>query len=228
MPENVRSYLFSGTQHIPGGYLPSQGPGMQKPNGSEFGFSQRALLVAMDDWVKNNIPPPRSAIPRLADKTLVPAKRIAFPDVPGVHSPTTIEAGYRANLEQPDSHPLPLLVPQVDSDGNELAGIRLPNVAVPLATYTGWNFRDPLIGMADKLLPLTGSFIPFSRTKAEREQARDPRLSIEERYQSRSQYGMLVREAASKLVQERYLLTRDVPAVVDRALETWDQVMKPR
>src|SRR5262249_25043209 len=92
----------------------------------------------------------------LADKTLVPRDRIDFPAIPGVRSPLTIPAGYRADLEGPHTaHPLPLLVPQVDRDGNEFSGIRLPNVAVPLATYTGWNFRNPSIGQPGQLLPLT-------------------------------------------------------------------------
>jgi len=110
----------------------------------------------------------------------------------------------------------------VDSDGNELSGIRLPNVAVPLATYTGWNFRSPSIGQPDELLPLTGSFLPFPMTKTAREKAHDPRRSIEERYESREHYQALVADAAAKLVQQRYLLNEDVPTVVERALTTWD------
>src|SRR5215510_11832379 len=97
--------------------------------------------------VRDGASPQPSAHPRLADKTLVPRDSIDFPAIPGVRSPLTIPAGYRADLEGPHTaHPLPLLVPQVDRDGNELSGVRLPNVAVPLATYTGWNFRNPSIG----------------------------------------------------------------------------------
>jgi len=121
---------------------------------------------------------------------------------------------------------LPLLVPQVDADGNELSGIRLPNVAVPVATYTGWNFRSPSIGQPEELLPLTGSFMPFPVTKAAREQAHDARISIEERYGSRAQYERLVMDAATKLVQQRYLLSEDVPRVVERALATWDETTR--
>jgi hypothetical protein len=225
VPDNVRIYLFAGTQHVPGGYLPSQGPGQQKPNGNEYAWAQRALLVAMDRWVRDGVAPPPSAHPRLADKTLVPSDKIDFPAIPGVHSPLTIPAGYRADLAGPHTaHPLPLLVPQVDRDGNELSGIRLPNVAVPLATYTGWNFRNPSIGQPGELLPLTGSYIPFPVTKAAREQARDPRLSIEERYGNRVQYQLLVTDAATRLVQEAYLLNEDVQHVVQRALTNWDEL----
>jgi hypothetical protein len=223
-PDNVRIYLFAGTQHVPGGYLPSQGAGAQKPNGNQYGFAQRALLVALDRWVRDNVEPPPSAHPQLADKTLVPRDQIAFPAIPGVHSPLTIPAGYRADLAEPQTHALPLLVPQIDADGNELSGIRLPNVAVPLATYTGWNFRSPAIGQPGELLPLTGSFIPFPVTKAAQEAAHDPRLSIEERYGSRERYQALVTDAAAKLVQQRYLLNQDVRPVVERALVTWDEI----
>ena len=84
VPDNVRIYLIAGTQHVPGGYLPSQGPGQQKPNGNEYVWAQRALLVAMDRWVRDGVAPPPSAHPRLADKTLVPRDSIDFPAIPGV------------------------------------------------------------------------------------------------------------------------------------------------
>jgi hypothetical protein len=225
VPDNVRIYFFAGTQHVPGGYLSSQGEGQQKPNGNEYSWLLRALLVAMDRWVVDGVAPPPSAHPQLADKTLVPRDEVDFPAIPGVRSPLTIPAGYRADLEGPPTqHPLPLLVPQVDADGNELSGIRLPNVAVPLATYTGWNFRSPSIGQPEELLPLTGSFIHFPVTNAAREQAHDPRTSIEERYGSRAQYQGLVTDAATKLVQQRYLLSEDAPDVVERTLAIWDEV----
>jgi hypothetical protein len=188
LPDNVRVYLVAGTQHVPGGYLPSQGEGQQRPNGNEYSWALRALLVGLDRWVREGIEPPASAYPRLTDHTLVPESNIKFPAIPGVHSPLNIRPGYRADLEGPPSaHPLPLLVTQVDDDGNELSGIRLPNVSVPLATYTGWSFRSASIGQPDELLPLTGSFIPFPVTKQDREKAIDPRPSIGERYTGRDQ-----------------------------------------
>jgi alpha/beta hydrolase family protein len=226
VPDNVRIYLFSGTQHIPGGYLPSQGPGAQKPNPNDYGFVLRALLVAMDRWVRDGVEPPPSAHPRLADNTLVRPDEIAFPQLAGVQSPHDIPAGYRADLEDGPAHALPLLVPQVDQDGNEVAGIRLPNVAVPLATYTGWNFRSPSIGRPEDLLPLTGSFIPFAATETARREASDPRPSIEARYGDRATYEKRVREAAAKLVADRYLRDEDTPAIVARALRTWDDLTR--
>jgi hypothetical protein len=227
VPDDVRIYLIAGTQHVPGGYLPSQGPGRQKPNPNEYAWALRALLVAMDRWVRDDSAPPPSAHPRLSDHTLVPREKIDFPAIPGVRSPLTIPPGYRADLAGPPSaHPLPLLVPQVDGDGNELAGIRLPDIEVPLATYTGWNFRSPSIGQPTELLPLTGSYIPLPLTRAAREAAGDPRLSIEERYGSRARYQALVSDRGAALVKEGYLLGEDLATVVDRALARWDDITK--
>ena len=118
---------------------------------------------------------------------------VAFPGVPGMSSPRKISSGVRIanpliSREGAPGTALPLLVPQVDRDGNERSGIRLPEVAVPLATYTGWNFRNAAIGAPDQLFPLLGSYVPFARTKAERDRVRDPRLSIAERYPTRERY----------------------------------------
>ena len=148
----------------------------------------RALFVAMDKWVREGAPPPPSNIPRLSDNALVKVADVAFPAIPGVQTPKTLTAGARAgNPFVPggagEGAPLPLLVPQVDADGNERSGIRLPEVAVaPLATYTGSNFRSAATGGTGQLVPLLGSYIPLARTKAEREARHDPRPSIEERY----------------------------------------------
>jgi hypothetical protein len=185
-----------------------------------------ALLVAMEKWVREDVAPPPSRYPRLKDHTLVRASNVGFPKVPGVTSPQAAYAGVRGPnrlvAKDGEGTPLPLLVPQVDRDGNPVAGLRLPDVAVPLATYTGWNFRSNAIGGTEQFFPLLGGYIPFARTKAEREQARDPRLSIEERYHSRDEYLKLVQDAAASLVKEGYLLSDDVPAIVKHAGEHWD------
>jgi hypothetical protein len=227
LPDNVRVYLFAGTQHVPGGYLASQGEGQQQPNPNDYAWGHRALLVAMERWVRSGIMPPPSRHPLLADHTLVTRDDIDFPAIPGVRSPRAIPGGYRADLDGPPaSHPLPMLVPQVDGDGNELAGIQQPDLAVPLATYTGWNFRSPKIGQPTELLPLTGSYIPFSVTRAAREAAADPRFSIEERYGDRARYQALVSDRADNLVRDGYLLSEDVATVVERALARWDDVTR--
>jgi hypothetical protein len=225
LPDNVRIYLFAGTQHVPGGFLPSQGPGQQQANPNDYAWGERALLLALDHWVRDGTAPPASRYPHLADETLVPQPQLDFPVLPGVHSPATIPGPYRADLPGlPAEHPLLFLVPNVDHDGNETAGIRMPDVAVPLATYTGWNFRNPSIGEPDQLLPLTGSYIPFAATRAAREQAHDPRPSLEERYSDRATYQTRVNAAAADLVAQRYLLVEDQAAIVARAMARWDAV----
>ena len=115
-------------------------------------------------------------------------------------------------------------VSAIDADGNEAAGIRLPDVAVPLATVTGWNPRHPDQGAPGDLMQMMGSTLPFARTRAEREQRGDPRLSIAERYASRAAYLEAAREAAQKLVAARYLLAEDIESIVERAGKRWEWV----
>ena len=110
----------------------------------------------------------------------------------------------------------------VDADGNELAGIRLSDISVPLATYTGWNVRHPAIGGPGQTLSLLGSTIPFPTTRAEREASGDPRPSIEERYPSKEDYLRRVQQATEALVQQGYLLAEDVPTVTDQAIQHYD------
>jgi hypothetical protein len=120
-----------------------------------------------------------------------------------------------------ENTPLPLLVPQVDGDGNETAGIRVPDQSVPLATVTGWNFRAEAVGNPTEVYPLIGSYIPFARTRAEREASGDPRRSIEERYPSRASYLQRIRDAAKDLIKGRYLLEEDLSTVVAFAEKHW-------
>jgi hypothetical protein len=161
------------------------------------------------------VAPPASQYPRLADGTLVAAGRLELPAIPGLASPRDVQP------PRDRSHVLPLLVPAVDADGNERAGIRVPEVAVPLATYTGWNFRSASIGGASQLMTLLGSSVPFPKTSAAREAARDPRRSIEERYPSKARYLELVEQSADRLVSGGYLLAADKAKVVARATEAW-------
>ena len=223
-PDNVRVYFFAGTQHSPAGFPPRLSAGQQRENPVDYWWTLRALIVAMDRWVRQDFAPPASQYPRLGDDTLVRADQIAFPAIPGVASPRAISPARQAAAPAPVASvagaPLPLLVSRVDADGNEVAGIRLPDVAVPLATYTGWNFRNPAVGAPTELMPLMGSSIPFAKTRAGRDGA-DPRPSIEDRYRSKEHYLRLVREATERLVKDRYLLADDAPKVVDRAEQQW-------
>jgi Alpha/beta hydrolase domain len=229
LPDNVRVYFFAGTQHGPGRFPPAMGAGQQLDNPVDYTWTLRALLLAMHRWVSAGTPPPASAYPMLVERTLVNAEAISFPAIPGVTSPRGLTAGPR--MENPwiaggagGGSPLPLLVPAVDQDGNERAGILLPDVAVPLATYTGWNFRHPSTGAPGELVSLLGSSIPFPATRAAREAAKDPRRSIEERYVTRDDYLAKVRAAADALVLRGYLLVDDVERIIQRSSDIWDQI----
>ena len=231
LPSNARLYVFAGTQHDPARFPSSASNGQLQDNPTDYIWAMRALLVGMEKWVRQGTAPPPSRYPRLQDGTLVRSTDVAFPDVPGVASPRKVLPGARGvnSLVAKDGGagtPLPLLVSQVDKDGNELGGLRLPDVMVPLATTAGWNFRKTAIGGTHLLYPLLGSYVPFASTKAERERANDPRLSIEERYPSRDQYLKQVQDAAASLVKEGYVLAEDVPAIVKHAGDHWDLLMK--
>jgi hypothetical protein len=219
LPENVRAYLFAGTQHSPGQFPPRKPVAQTQPdNPVQYGWPMRALLVAMTKWVADGVAPPPSQHPQYKQEgsTIVAAAEIPFPRIPGVQSPRIVTPG------RDGERVLPLLVSQVDADGNEIAGIRLPDVSVPLATYTGWNFRSPEVGGTRDLVSLTGSSIAFPATRAAREASGDPRRSIEERYASKDDYLRRVREAADALVKDRYLLADDVSAILERSGEMWD------
>ncbi len=129
-------------------------------------------------------------------------------------------------IEAAHRQAFPVMAPQVDQDGIDLAGVRMPEVAVPLATYTGWNPRDPKTVAPEQLVDFAGSYIPFAKAKAERERTGDPRLSLEERYTGRAQYPGLVAEAGVKLIKGGYLLAEDLPALIERAGQQWDYAVK--
>jgi len=114
------------------------------------------------------------------------------------------------------------MVPQVDEDGIDRAGIHLPEIAVPLATYTGWNLRDPSTGAPDELASFVGSYLPFAFSRAERVSKGDPRRAIEERYQGKEEYLSRFKEAIRKLVNEGYLLLEDTDSILKRGVEHWD------
>lgn len=157
-PENARIYFAASTQHLGAQFPPRVTMGQQLDNPLVAG-PLRALFVALDRWVREGAAPPPSRYPRLADGTLVPVDEVRFPGIPGVTRPVGIPAG------RDGGRTLPLLVPQVDEDGNDLAGIRAALLVVPLATHTGWNFRNRNIGAMIQLVPFLGSSVPFVRNK---------------------------------------------------------------
>src|SRR5262245_1842120 len=233
LPDNVRIYLLAGTQHIVPAFPPVRTPPVsgatvaagQRSGGQELNNPtphvnvMRALLRAWHQWAADGTPPPPSQYPRLSDKTLVSIQGSAFPALPGVANPRTIQGPARTIGAKVT--PLPHLVPQVDRDGNDLGGIRDPEVAVPLATTTGWNFRDPSVGNPREIYQLLGSYIPFAPTKTARRAKRDPRMSIEERYRDVDEYLQKIRSAAVDLIRQRYLLAEDLDAIIERAKSHW-------
>lgn len=225
-PPNVRVFTLAGTQHGSGTWPPRDNGGQLKSNPNDYRWAQAGLLVALDRWVRQGVAPPPSRHPQLSDATLVAQSKIKYPNVPSVQWPFHVPGGYRADLPGPFSA-LPFLVPQVDSDGNDIGGIRLPEQAAPLGTYCDWAFRSEAIGAPDTLIAMAGSYIPFPKTRAEREKSGDPRLSIEERYSDRAGYLRRVEEAANRLVAERYLLSEHVKPIVEDAGQHWDSIMRP-
>lgn len=223
-PPNVRIYTLAGTQHGSSSFPPPNTGGQLAGNPNDYRWAQQGLLIALDRWVRQGVEPPPSRHPQLSDKTLVAPRNVKYPAIPGVKWPLDVPGGFRIDLPGPISA-LPFLVQQVDADGNDAAGIRLPEQEAPLGTYTDWAFRSEKIGAPETLIAMTGSYIPFAKTKAEREKSGDPRLSIEERYSGRADYQKKVEAAANNLVQQRYLLGEHVKAIVEKAGEHWDWTM---
>jgi hypothetical protein len=223
-PPNVRVYFLAGTQHGSGSWPPRDNGGQLKSNPNDYRWVHAALLTALDAWVRKGIAPPPGKHPLLADGTLVAQNKIRYPRVPGVQWPFHVPGGYRVDVRGALSV-LPFLVPQVDADGNDIGGIRLPEQEVPLGTYMDWAFRSEAWGAPDTLIAMAGSFLPFAKTRAERERNGDPRLSLEERYASRADYLRRVEEAANRLAEQRFLLKEHVRPVVDAAGQHWDFLM---
>lgn len=233
LDDRVRVYFIAGAQHsIFGPRVPQE---YQNPvNHLDHSPPLRALLVALDRWATTGAPPPASVYPRIDRGELVTVVewRRHFPEVPGVRRPSVNLAPPRLNLGPrfrtegiidqvpPGFGPAYVtLVPDVDADGNERAGIHLPEVAAPLGTFAGWNLRRPEMGAPDALGRWDGSFLPFAATEAERRRRGDPRPSLEVRYPSRAAYVEKVAAAADALRRSGLLLEEDATAFVERARE---------
>ncbi|MBC7852387.1 MAG: hypothetical protein IAF94_03040 [Pirellulaceae bacterium] len=227
IPPEVRLYTFGGTQHGAGSGVPGpRGPGQLPTCPADYRLLMRALLLALDAWVKEGKEPPPSVYPRIADGTLVPwqRERSGWPAIRGVKYPQVIQqpaylyrgpqwqAGMIAAIEPPEvrGH-YGVLVPAIGPDGNERGTLLLPAVKVPVATYASWNLRHASIGAEGELLSLQGSYIPFSRTTEERMAKTDPRPALLERYRDFADYQRQYLGAADELVAARYLLGEDLP-----------------
>jgi len=220
LPANARAYLVAGTQHAGRvGLRADFGPCANPRNPHNPAPALRALLVALDAWVSNGTPPPASRVPTLGAKTLIETAKTGFPALPdtavaAIHNEIAIFGEWVNPKEMPS--PYRPMVSAVDADGNEVAGIRLPDIAVPLGTYTGWNlYKRPFT--EGELCDRDGSFISFEKTEAGRAAKKDPRPSVEKRYGTHAEYVLKVTEAATQLVAERLLLQEDADAYVKAA-----------
>lgn len=233
----ARLYFFAGTPHSHYPFPPIKTPRAPYENYGNFasaGWSFRALLLDLDDWVTKGTRPPDSAYPR-PGRDLVPLANVDFPKIPGLSFPSYMPRNWRldygpdfsskgiiANEPPKLGQPYTVLLPRVDRDGNDLGGIALPEVAVPLGTFTGWNYQLPSLSNLDYLAGLVGSFIPFPSSAEERKQSGDTRLSIAERYSSRDAFLEKVRASVQALVSRRLLRAEDAAAIVDQCAARWD------
>jgi hypothetical protein len=241
IPANVRIYHFAGTQHgggdplnQPPAVLPTPPNNCQLPsNSNPFIPGQRALLVALQQWITHGKEPPRSLYPTLGRGSLVPVIQIKVPYIPAVNftlpglyaqrfhldrGPDFDERDVSGVMDEPPvaGNAYAALAPQVDADGNDIDGLRNTNMQAPLGTYTGWNIRKAGFSEGDSC-DLTGGFIPFFKTKAERDAAGDPRLSLAERYPTHADYVAKVTAAANRLVKQRLLLQQDADLIISQA-----------
>ena len=246
-PANVRTYIMASTQHGAAGLpLPTAEPfgNCALPsNPNPHTWTMRALLAGLTGWVKDGATPPASAVPRIADATLVSPDQVRFPSIPAnaygnvrrpemrfsavtnpLHAldygPGFIAADSSGVITQepprPSAAAYGVLVPQVDADGIDIAGIRSVYLAAPIGTYTSWNrFRDDRF--SGGFCNFQGTFVPFARTKQERLDAGDPRLSIEERYSTPAAYAAAFKKGAEALVAQRYLLPADAARLIKEA-----------
>jgi len=237
---DVRIYYVAGTQHGTGNGNEMKGLAQNRNNPMDWTPFMRATAVSLNKWITSNTAPPPSVFPHINKDQFVPVSALSFPRIPGIaivreaYAPRRLDFGPEflsqgiAAFEPPKiGEAFPALVPQVDRDGNETSGIRLPELRFPLATYMGWNLRDPAIGASTEQYALTGSMIPLPRTAEERTQKRDPRLSIAERYKDMQEYLGKIETAARELVKDRFLLERDIPLVVARAKQRWESLAGP-
>ena len=238
MAPETRLYFFAGAQHGNWSW-DVRGPYEHCTNALDHRIGMRALLKALQEWIESTNEPPESRYPTLRDGTLgtVADYLERFPGIPNARRPSgnlkppRLDLGPRfAEEGVVDSQPARLgapfvtTVPLPDIDGNDLGGIRLPEIAAPLATYTGWNLRRAETGAPSKLARWSGSMLPFPVNETIRTEKGDPRSSLEARYRSRDDYANQIREVARDLVDQRFLLARDLDIVTERALERYDRV----
>jgi hypothetical protein len=238
-----RLYFFAGTPHGHAPFPPDKlgaEPGGVEANWNNFAWANwglRALLIDLDDWASRGQSPPDSVYPHMG-RELVARTAVRFPANTGLEFPAYLPPMWRMDFgrrfasdglishEPPRlGQPYTLLVPQVDADGNDLGGIRLPFLAVPLGTYTGWNYDLPKLADFHYLAGLIGSFQPFALSQAQRLASGDPRPSITERYADRRDYVQRIRAATAELIARRFVRPDDAPAIEQESAAYWDGIV---
>ena len=226
----VRLYFIAGTQQ-PISESSKPGNNQYSVNTVDYRPVLRALLVALDQWVGQGIEPPPSQYPRLDNQTLVNHEtyRQTFPRISGVRVPDEyyrprrwdfgprVDQGILDHAPPKPGKPYQTLVPACDENGNDLGGIRLPDVAVPLSTFTGWNLRGASSGAEGQIARAVGSQFPLPGSTEEKLQSADPRVSIQERYPNRDVYLTRVTDQVLQLHTERFLLDADAVSLLDRS-----------
>ena len=237
-----RLYFLAGTPHAAGPLPPLRDTGSQAYR-HDLNFATqrwvlRALLLDLDAWIAAGAEPPPSRYPTIARGELVPRAAVAFPRVPSMPLAEYLPPVWRMDFGSDFSAtgvithepprlgaPYPVLVPQVDQDGNDSGGVAMPEIAVPLGTHTGWNVTVPPLPDLRYLAGLVGSFVPFARTREARLASGDPRRSVAERYDGRQAYLGQVERAARALVDQRLMLAGDVAPALERAAAAWTAVV---
>ncbi|HXC32538.1 MAG TPA: alpha/beta hydrolase domain-containing protein [Verrucomicrobiae bacterium] len=218
LPENVRAYMISGQEHNPAPNWNTRGTCAQLQNAMNYAPYARALLVALDRWVTEGVAPPPTTFPNLKNHTLLPLAKVqaSYPAIPGApFSPLYNKLEVLDTESMPpkaSGREYPLFFPPVDADGNPQGGIIPPEIAVPIATYSGRNVRAESFSPGE-LCGLAGSYIPFTATKQERMANGDPRPSLEERYKNAQDYTEKRRHAVDALVQQGFILPEDAEAL---------------
>jgi hypothetical protein len=222
LPDNVRAYMIAGTPHFadPADVMRKGQAALSLPqNPMHSGAPMRALLTGLNAWISDGVPPPASRVPMRAHGTLVAAEGAVRLDIPGlsykgIHTPAAFSD--QSVLPPKEIGRYPVFVPKADDDGMAISGIRQLALAVPRATYTGWNLRAQGFGPT-AFYPLQGAVVPFAPTEAARKEIHDPRPSIAERYADNDAYVAAVRREAARQVTERLLLPEDAERAVEAA-----------
>jgi hypothetical protein len=230
IPQDVRIYFIAGVAHIGGPFPPAISAdlyllGQQLENPLRIEQLRHGFAAALDAWARDGVAPPESRYPRLSSATLLPLSWVTVKALHGVELPRFNYEVYRTDFGPEWSHGIvtepprvdgvyPSLVPEVTADGREPAGVHLPEIDVPVASYTGWNRRDPKVGFPESRASFVGSYIPW------------PKAELIERYHNRDEYLGRFTQAALERIHDRFLVVDDLPAIIHRGAEEWDVATK--